>query len=185
MGLTRSESGEATERTPERALKLAHEDSDSFLSTVPVKNTKSYTKLNAIELLMQNASKQGASRQEQPLIKDQPIIGEKEETARIPGALGPLFPLVPQVGGETLVIVSSTASQAVEGSKQVEVPIPPVRVVDSFQVDKLKIASKKRGQSGIPTSTRVTRSALKPSSELGPPKPTRRECVHLTSLFES
>ena len=122
---------------------------------------------------------------EPPLVKDHLVIGEKEEVMVIHGALEPVLSHGPQGRKEIPATVTSTASQAVEGSKRVEVPVPSVLNVDSFQADKPKPALKKHKKSGIPTPMRVTRSALKPPSELGPSKPMRRECVFLTSPLEA
>lgn len=122
---------------------------------------------------------------EPPLVEDHLVIGEKEEVMVIHGALEPVLSHGPQGRKEIPATVTSTASQAVEGSERVEVPVPSVLNVDSCQADKPKPALKKHKKSGIPTPMRVTRSALKPPSELGPSKPMRRECVFLTSSLEA
>jgi len=122
---------------------------------------------------------------EPPFVKEHPIIGKKEEVMDIHGALEPVLSHGPQGREEISATVTSIVSQAVEGSKRVDIPVPSVLDVDSLQANKPKLASKKRKQSGIPTSMRVTRSALKPPPELGPSKPTRRECVFLTSPLEA
>jgi len=113
---------------------------------------------------------------EPPLVEDHPIIRKKEEMMDSHGASEPMLFHGPQGREEIPAIVTSTASQAAEGPKRVEDSAPSVLHVDPLQADKPILASKKCKQSGIPTSTRVTRSALKPPSELGPSKLTRREC---------
>jgi len=117
---------------------------------------------------------------EPTLVKDHSVVGEN-----IHGALEPVLSHGPHGREGIFATMTSTASQAVENSKRVEVPVPSVLNVDPFQTDKPKPASKKHKQSGIPTSMRVTRSALKPPSELGPSKPMRRKCVFLTSPLEA
>lgn len=72
---------------------------------------------------------------------------------------------------------STTEPPAVESLKEAEGPIDQLQETapadGHSQADKLKPAPRKRRKSGIPTSTRVTRSAFKPPPP-APPNPTRR-----------
>jgi hypothetical protein len=158
-------------------------------TTIPLSGSEpEHTDLTALE--------QVSAPEEQPPIENQPNLEEKEAMS-IPPVVDSVHP-DDQVGSATSTVVDPVAEpqvEVVDGLLPTEEPaVQPIcqpeaqpqpqeaLPAQSMQPAKPKPIPKKRSQSNIPTSTRITRSAFKPPAPVLP-KTTRSKLFLIDHAF--